>query len=92
MKKPGLPKQLIHLVFGGELDDVKKVDFKDLHLSIDRFFGREDQLADFKQLDSVPIVVQGENRDLVFAAKRLKLRIEFSQIDPKVPTIQIQVA
>ena len=30
MKKPGLPKQLIHLVFGGELDDVKKVDFKDL--------------------------------------------------------------
>ena len=30
MKKPGLPKQLVHLVFGGELDDVKKVDFKDL--------------------------------------------------------------
>ena len=30
MKKPGLPKQLIHLVFGGELNDVKKVDFKDL--------------------------------------------------------------
>ena len=30
MKKPGLPKQLIHLVFGGELDDVKKADFKDL--------------------------------------------------------------
>ena len=29
-KKSALPKQLVHLVFGGELDDVKKVDFKDL--------------------------------------------------------------
>ncbi len=24
------PKQLLHLVFGGELDDVRQVDFKDL--------------------------------------------------------------
>jgi Domain of unknown function (DUF4170) len=24
------PKQLLHLVFGGELDDVRNVDFKDL--------------------------------------------------------------
>jgi len=29
-KKPALPKQLIHLVIGGELNDVKNVDFKDL--------------------------------------------------------------
>jgi hypothetical protein len=25
------PKQLLHLVFGGELSDVTRVDFKDLH-------------------------------------------------------------
>jgi Domain of unknown function (DUF4170) len=24
------PKQLLHMVFGGELDDVREVDFKDL--------------------------------------------------------------
>jgi Domain of unknown function (DUF4170) len=24
------PNQLLHLVFGGELDDIRKVDFKDL--------------------------------------------------------------
>ena len=29
-KKPPPPKQLVHLVFGGELHDVKLVDFKDL--------------------------------------------------------------
>jgi hypothetical protein len=29
-KKPARPKQLIHLVFGGELHDVKLIDFKDL--------------------------------------------------------------
>jgi hypothetical protein len=29
-KKSEAPKQLIHLVFGGELDDIKNVDFKDL--------------------------------------------------------------
>ena len=29
-KKSNLPKQLVHLVFGGELNDVKNVDFKDL--------------------------------------------------------------
>jgi hypothetical protein len=30
-KKPGdQPKQLVHLVFGGELNDIKLVDFKDL--------------------------------------------------------------
>ncbi len=29
-KKPATPKQLVHLVFGGELHDVKNVDFKDL--------------------------------------------------------------
>lgn len=29
-KKSARPKQLIHLVFGGELNDVKNVDFKDL--------------------------------------------------------------
>ena len=29
-KKPTLPKQLVHLVFGGELNDIKNVDFKDL--------------------------------------------------------------
>lgn len=29
-KKSNTPKQLIHLVFGGELNDVKNVDFKDL--------------------------------------------------------------
>jgi hypothetical protein len=29
-KKPAPPKQLVHLVFGGELHDVKLVDFKDL--------------------------------------------------------------
>jgi hypothetical protein len=29
-KKSALPKQLVHLVFGGELHDVKNVDFKDL--------------------------------------------------------------
>jgi len=29
-KKPATPKQLVHLVFGGELHDVKLVDFKDL--------------------------------------------------------------
>ncbi len=29
-KKPAPPKQLVHLVFGGELHDVKNVDFKDL--------------------------------------------------------------
>ena len=29
-KKPKPPKQLVHLVFGGELHDVKDVDFKDL--------------------------------------------------------------
>jgi hypothetical protein len=28
--KPAPAKQLLHLVFGGELDDVKTVDFKDL--------------------------------------------------------------
>ena len=30
VKNPALPKQLVHLVFGGELHDVKNVDFKDL--------------------------------------------------------------
>ena len=34
MKKPGKKsspaKQLVHLVFGGELNDVRQVDFKDL--------------------------------------------------------------
>lgn len=29
-KKSSLPKQLVHLVFGGELNDIKNVDFKDL--------------------------------------------------------------
>ena len=29
-KKPPPAKQLVHLVFGGELHDVKNVDFKDL--------------------------------------------------------------
>ena len=29
-KKPKPPKQLVHLVFGGELNDIKDVDFKDL--------------------------------------------------------------
>ena len=29
-KKSPLPKQLVHLVFGGELHDVRNVDFKDL--------------------------------------------------------------
>ena len=29
-KKPALSKQLVHLVFGGELHDVRNVDFKDL--------------------------------------------------------------
>ena len=29
-KKSNTPKQLVHLVFGGELNDVKNVDFKDL--------------------------------------------------------------
>ena len=29
-KKPAPAKQLVHLVFGGELNDVKNVDFKDL--------------------------------------------------------------
>ena len=29
-KKSALPKQLVHLVFGCELNDVKNVDFKDL--------------------------------------------------------------
>ena len=29
-KKPDLPKQLVHLVFGGELNDIKNIDFKDL--------------------------------------------------------------
>ena len=29
-KKSATPKQLVHLVFGGELHDVKNVDFKDL--------------------------------------------------------------
>jgi Domain of unknown function (DUF4170) len=29
-KKSGPATQLLHMVFGGELDDVKKVDFKDL--------------------------------------------------------------
>jgi hypothetical protein len=29
-KKSNTPKQLVHLVFGGELDDVKNIDFKDL--------------------------------------------------------------
>ena len=29
-KKSVLPKQLVHLVFGGELNDIKNVDFKDL--------------------------------------------------------------
>jgi hypothetical protein len=29
-KKSTLPKQLVHLVFGGELNDIKNVDFKDL--------------------------------------------------------------
>ena len=28
-KNPAPPKQLVHLVFGGELNDVKNVDFKD---------------------------------------------------------------
>ena len=28
--KSALPKQLVHLVFGGELNDIKNVDFKDL--------------------------------------------------------------
>lgn len=30
VKKPSPAKQLVHLVFGGELNDVKNVDFKDL--------------------------------------------------------------
>ena len=30
MKKSAPAKQLVHLVFGGELHDVKNVDFKDL--------------------------------------------------------------
>ncbi len=30
IKAPAAPKQLLHLVFGGELEDIKKVDFKDL--------------------------------------------------------------
>lgn len=29
-KKPSPAKQLVHLVFGGELNDVRQVDFKDL--------------------------------------------------------------
>lgn len=29
-RKSDQPKQLVHLVFGGELDDVRHVDFKDL--------------------------------------------------------------
>jgi hypothetical protein len=29
-KKSNAPKQLVHLVVGGELNDVKNVDFKDL--------------------------------------------------------------
>ncbi len=29
-KKSAHDKQLLHMVFGGELDDVRKVDFKDL--------------------------------------------------------------
>ena len=29
-KKSKPPKQLVHLVFGGELNDIKLVDFKDL--------------------------------------------------------------
>ena len=29
-KKTKPPKQLVHLVFGGELNDIKDVDFKDL--------------------------------------------------------------
>lgn len=29
-RKSDPPKQLVHLVFGGELDDIKHVDFKDL--------------------------------------------------------------
>lgn len=29
-KKPTPAKQLVHLVFGGELNDIKNVDFKDL--------------------------------------------------------------
>lgn len=29
-KKPAPPKQFVHLVFGGELNDIKLVDFKDL--------------------------------------------------------------
>jgi len=29
-KKSVLPKQLVHLVFGGELNDIKNIDFKDL--------------------------------------------------------------
>lgn len=29
-RKSDQPKQLVHLVFGGELDDIKHVDFKDL--------------------------------------------------------------
>lgn len=28
--KSDRPKQLVHLVFGGELDDIRHVDFKDL--------------------------------------------------------------
>lgn len=30
VKKTALAKQLVHLVFGGELHDIKNVDFKDL--------------------------------------------------------------
>ena len=29
-KKSDLPKQLVHLVFGGELNDISNIDFKDL--------------------------------------------------------------
>jgi hypothetical protein len=29
-KKSDLQKQLVHLVFGGELNDIKNIDFKDL--------------------------------------------------------------
>jgi hypothetical protein len=30
-KAPAAKKQLLHLVFGGELEDIKAVTFKDLH-------------------------------------------------------------
>jgi hypothetical protein len=43
-KKSAPPQQLLHLVFGGELDDVREVEFKDLaKLDVVGFYPNYDQ-------------------------------------------------